>query len=83
LVETTIQTLKGEKNMDAITNLVATVALLLALAAGVETTKGRVEVSSPTSTHSPSSRPMSGGCEEWGCGMNHNETLVLDAEPMK
>jgi hypothetical protein len=26
--------------------------------------------------------PRSGGCDEWGCGMNHNETLVRDAVKM-
>jgi len=23
--------------------------------------------------------PVRGGCDDWGCGMNHNETLVRDA----
>ncbi len=23
--------------------------------------------------------PVRGGCDEWGCGSNHNETLVRDA----
>jgi len=25
------------------------------------------------------SRPIPGGCDEWGCGTNHNETMVSDA----
>lgn len=24
-----------------------------------------------------------GGCDEWGCGSNHNETLVRDTAPVK
>ena len=24
-----------------------------------------------------------GGCDDWGCGTNHNETLVRDTAPMK
>jgi hypothetical protein len=24
------------------------------------------------------SKPVPGGCDDWGCGMNHNETLVCD-----
>ena len=69
--------------MDAITNLVATVALLLAMAAAGDATKGQVKVSSSPATHSISSRPLTGCDDEFGCGMNHNETLVRDAAPMK
>ena len=29
------------------------------------------------------SRPSPGGCDEWGCGSNHNETLVRDSAPVK
>jgi len=25
------------------------------------------------------SRPLPGGCDDWGCGTNHNETMVSDA----
>jgi hypothetical protein len=73
---------QGEKIMDAITNLVATVALLLAMAAADEATKGQANVSSPSATRGVSSRPLPGGCDEFGCGTNHNETLVRDAAPM-
>ena len=69
--------------MDAIMNLVATVALLLAMAAAGEATKDQVGASSPPATHSISSRPLPGGCDDWGCGTNHNETLVRDAAPVK
>jgi hypothetical protein len=27
--------------------------------------------------------PVRGWCEEWGCGMNHNETLANDAPPLE
>jgi hypothetical protein len=40
-------------------------------------------VSSPSATRSASSRLLPGGCEEMGCGSNHNETLVCDAAPVK
>jgi hypothetical protein len=73
---------KGEKIMGAITNLVATVALLLAMIAAGDATTGQVKVSSKPATHSISSRPLT-GCEEFGCGTNHNETLMRDAAPMK
>jgi hypothetical protein len=77
------QTVKGEKIMDAITNLVATVALLLAMAAAGEATKAQVELSSPAAARGASSRPLPPDCDEFGCGGNHNETLVRDEEPMK
>ena len=69
--------------MDAITNLLATVALLLAMAAAGDATKGQVGASSTPGTHSISSRPLTGCDDEFGCGMNHNETLVRDAAPVK
>ncbi|HKQ77708.1 MAG TPA: hypothetical protein VJ810_28690 [Blastocatellia bacterium] len=68
--------------MDAITNLVATVALLLALAAAEDATKSQVKVSSSSTTRSASSRPVPGCDDEFGCGTNHNETLVRDATAM-
>jgi hypothetical protein len=74
---------QGEKIMDAITNLVATVALLLAMAAAGEATKGQVELSSPSAARGVSSRPLTGCEDEFGCGMNHNETMVRDEESMK
>jgi hypothetical protein len=77
------QTVKGERIMDAIMNLVATVALLLVMAAAGDATKGQVGASSPSATPSASSRPLTGCDDEFGCGMNHNETLMRDAEPMK
>ena len=69
--------------MDAITNLVTIVSLLLALAAAGETTKGQVNVSSPSATPGASSRLLPGNCDDFQCGSNHNETLVCDATPMK
>jgi hypothetical protein len=83
LIETAAQTVKGEKIMNTITNLVTIVSLLLALAAAGDATKGQVKVSSSPATHSISSRPLPGGCDEWGCGTNHNETLVRDAVTVK
>jgi hypothetical protein len=69
--------------MDAITNLVTIVSLLLALTAAGDAAKSQVNVSSPSATRSPSSRLLPGGCDDWECGSNHNETLVFDATPMK
>ena len=69
--------------MNTITNLVTIVSLLLALAAAGEATKGQVGASSPSATRGASSRPLTGGCDEFGCGTNHNETLVRDAAPVK
>lgn len=71
--------------MDAITNLVATVALLLALASAGETTKSQVNVSTPSTPREASAKPLprGSGCDDWGCGTNHNETLVRDTETMK
>jgi hypothetical protein len=77
------QTVKGEKIMDAIMNLVATVALLLAMAAAGDATKGQVGASSPSAPPNASSRPLPVGCSEWYCGCNHNETLVRDAATVK
>jgi hypothetical protein len=74
---------KGEKIMDAITNLVATIALLFALAAAEDAAKVQVKASSPSTTSGASSRPLTGCEDEFGCGMNHNETLVRDAAPVK
>jgi hypothetical protein len=74
---------KGEKIMDAIMNLAVTVALLLALAAAGDATKDQVGASSSPATHSISSRPLTGCDDEFGCGTNHNETLMRDAAPMK
>src|SRR5262249_22987635 len=34
----------------------------------------------PSATRNP---PAGGGCEEWGCGMNHNETLVREPAKVK
>ena len=69
--------------MNAIMNLVMIVSLLLALAAAGDASKSQVELSSPSPTRGASSRPLPGGCEEFGCGSNHNETLVRDTGPMK
>jgi hypothetical protein len=69
--------------MDAITNLVTIVSLLLALAAAGDAAKSQVNVSSPSATRGASSRLLPGNCDDWECGGNHNETLVRDATPVK
>ena len=69
--------------MNAVTNLLTIVSLLLALVAAENTTKDQVKASSTSAVRGTSSRPLPGGCDEFGCGTNHNETMVLDAEPMK
>ena len=64
--------------MNAVTGLAAVVSLLLALAAA----GGQAEVSTAAAGGPASSQarvPGGGWCEDWGCGMNHNETLVSDA----
>lgn len=66
--------------MDAVTSFVAIVSLLLALGAAGGTAEGQAEVNSTTETRTTSSNArLPGGCDEWGCGMNHNETMVRDA----
>jgi hypothetical protein len=67
--------------MNAVTSFVTIVSLLLALAlAGGAANQSPTNVQAPTrSTTSGVPRP----CEEWGCGMNHNETLVRDNAPKK
>jgi hypothetical protein len=69
--------------MDAITNLLTIISLLLALAAAGDASKSQVELSSPSAARGASSRPLTGCEDEFGCGMNHNETLARDAETMK
>ena len=71
--------------MNAVTNLVAIVSLLLALATAGDAKKDQAAVSSPSSARTPASRPLppGGDCDEFGCGGNHNETLVRDVTPMK
>jgi hypothetical protein len=75
--------MNGEKIMNAITSIVTIVSLLLALAVAEDSTRSQVDVSSPSATRGASSRPLPPGCDDWECGSNHNETLVLDDEPMK
>jgi len=67
--------------MNAGTGLVAIVSLLLALAAAGGAAKEQAGVDSPTGTRSTASRVPDRGssCPSWGCGENHNETLVSDA----
>jgi hypothetical protein len=77
------QTVKGEKIMNTITYLVTIVSLLLAMAAAGEATQGQAGASSPSATRGAFSRDSPVGCDEWGCGGNHNETLVRDAAPVK
>jgi hypothetical protein len=109
-----MQTLKGEKIMNAVTSFVAIVSILLALAAGGSTAKEQAQANPPQVRNiTPSkivlnhnetmvsdaalvqragtwsqwlksiqafffTRPIPGGCEEFGCGGNHNETMVSD-----
>jgi hypothetical protein len=63
--------------MNAVTSFVTLVSLLAALAlAGGAANQSPTNVQAPTrSTTSGVPRP----CDDWGCGMNHNETLVRDA----
>ena len=70
--------------MNPVTNLVTIISLLLALAGAGNAPKGQGVVSSSSVTNVTPSRPFpgGGGCDEWYCGGNHNETMVLDAEPM-
>jgi hypothetical protein len=69
--------------MNPVTSLAVIVSLLLALAVGDNSIKGQATVSSPSAARNTSSRPLPGWCEEWGCGMNHNETLMRDAARIK
>ena len=62
--------------MNAVTSFVTIVSLLLAL-----TLAGGATNQSPTNQPAAARGTASGlprPCEEWGCGMNHNETLVSD-----
>ena len=67
--------------MNAGTSLVAIVSLLLALAAAGGVATEQADVNSPTATRSTTSRLPSDKC--YGCGANHNETLVSDAPPVQ
>ena len=69
--------------MNAVTDFIAIVSLLLALATAGNTTKDQTGVSSPSAASITTSRPRPGDCDEFGCGMNHNETLVRDTAPVK
>ena len=62
--------------MNAVTSFVTIVSLLLALsfAGGAVNQSPANEPASARGTTSGLPRP----CEEWGCGSNHNETLVRD-----
>src|SRR5688572_27695130 len=65
------------KIMNTVTSFVTIVSLLLALAlAGSPSNQSPAYEPAPTrSTTSGVPRP----CEDWGCGTNHNETLVIEA----
>jgi hypothetical protein len=67
--------------MNAVTGLAAMVSLLLALAGPRGAAKEQAGENSPTGTRSTTSRMTDdgSGCPEWGCGSNHNETMVSDA----
>jgi hypothetical protein len=61
--------------MNAVTEFIAIVSLLLALAAGGGTAKPQAGTTAPQS---------GGNCPPFACGSdgNHNETLVRDAPPV-
>jgi hypothetical protein len=69
--------------MNAGTGLAAIVSLLLALAGAGGAAPEQAGVYSATGTRSTASRLPDRGdtCPTWGCGENHNETLVSDAAP--
>ena len=71
--------------MSEVTNLVTIISLLLALAVAGDATKGRSTASSPPATREASAKPVprGAGCDDWGCGTNHNETLICDVAPIK
>ena len=70
--------------MNAGTGLVAVVSLLLALAGAGGAAAVQAGADSLTGTRSAASRLPDRGdtCPTWGCGENHNETLVSDATPV-
>ena len=62
--------------MNAVTSFINIVSLLTALTlAGGAANQSPANEPASTRTTSGSPRP----CEDWGCGTNHNETLVRDA----
>ena len=71
--------------MNARTGLVAIVSLLLALAGAGGAATEQTEVHPATGARSTASRLPDWGdtCPTWGCGENHNETLVRDATPAR
>ncbi len=69
--------------MNPVTNLMLIVSLLLALAAGGNSSKGEAEASSPSASRITSSGRAVAGCSSWACTSNHNETLVRDTSPVQ
>jgi hypothetical protein len=63
--------------MNAVTSFITIVSLLtaLTLASGADNQSLANEPTVERSTTSRVPRP----CEDWGCGTNHNETMVRDA----
>jgi hypothetical protein len=68
--------------MNPVTNFMLIVSILLALAAGGNSSKGQAEASSPSAARITSSRPGT-GCSNWACTSNHNETLLRDTSSVQ